>query len=97
MKDNDFIPIQLPPEDWSAKSPGRPIFDDMIERIENGEARHIVIWALSRLSRNSIDAGRVIYLLDRGLLHGIHTPTRSYRNTPDDKAFLAIELVPHQP
>lgn len=93
VKDNDFIPIQLPPEDKTAKVPGRPIFNDMIERIENGEARHIVVWALSRLSRNSIDAGRVIYLLDRGLLLGIHTPTRSYRNTPDDKAFLAIELA----
>lgn len=93
VKDNNFIPIQLPPEDKTAKVPGRPIFNDMIMRIENGEARHIVVWALSRLSRNSIDAGRVTYLLDRGLLLGIHTPTRSYRNTPDDKAFLAIELA----
>lgn len=55
-----------------------------------GLARYIVVWALSRLSRNSIDARRVIYLLDTGKLLAIYAPTRVYRNTLDDKAFLAI-------
>ncbi|HSX31619.1 MAG TPA: recombinase family protein, partial [Candidatus Saccharimonadales bacterium] len=93
IKDNDFLPIQLPDEERSAKDPGRPIFNDMVERIKAGEARHVVVWMLSRLSRNPIDAGTVIYLLDKGFLDGLHTPTRTYRNTPDDKAFLAIELA----
>lgn len=93
VDDNNLIPVHLPPEERSAKTPGRPIFDSMLEGIEQGLARYIVVWALSRLSRNSIDAGRVIYLLDTGKLLAIYTPTRVYRNTPDDKAFLAIELA----
>jgi site-specific DNA recombinase len=93
MQNNDFTPIYLVPEERSAKYPGRPIFNDMLDRIENGEARYIAVWAISRLSRNPIDGGKIIYALDTGKLLAIHTPTRTYRNTPDDKAFLAIELA----
>lgn len=90
---SDLAPIYMPPEDRSAKYPGRPIFNDMMDRIENGEARYIAVWALSRLSRNPVDGGRVIFALDTGKLLAIHTPTRTYRNTPDDKMVLAIELA----
>lgn len=93
ISDNKFSPIYLPPEDESAKKPGRTIFNDMVTRIENGEARYIAVWHISRLSRNPIDGGRIIYLLDTGKLLAIYTPTRVYHNTPDDKAFLAIELA----
>ncbi len=93
VKSKDLIPIYLPPEDKSAKYPGRPIFNDMMDRIDAGEARYITVWALSRLSRNPIDGGRVIFALDRGQLLAIHTPSRTYRNTPDDKMVLAIELA----
>ena len=82
VTDNKFTPIYLPPEDWSAKSPGRPIFNDMVKRIVNGEARYIAVWHISRLSRNPIDGGQIIYLLDTGKLLAIYTPTRVYHNTP---------------
>lgn len=90
---NNLLPIYLPPEERSAKYPGRPIFNDMMDRIERGEARYIAVWALSRLSRNPVDGGRVIYALDTGKLLAIYTPARVYRNTPDDKMVLAIELA----
>lgn len=77
----------------SARKLGRPIFNDMLDRIEKHEARYIAVWALSRLSRNPVDGGKVVHLLDEGHLLAIYTPTRVYRNTPDDKAFLAIELA----
>lgn len=90
---NDFVGIYLPPEERSAKLRGRPIFNDMMDRIEAGEARHIAVWSLSRLSRNSVDGGRVIYALDTGKLLAIHTPGRVYRDTPEDKLMLQIELA----
>jgi site-specific DNA recombinase len=93
IKEHKVSPIHLPAEEMSAKKPGRPIFNNMLDRIEAGEARYIVVWHLSRLSRNSVDGGKIIYMLDTGQLLGIITPTRVYRNTPDDKAFLAIELA----
>jgi DNA invertase Pin-like site-specific DNA recombinase len=89
----ELLPIYLPPEERSAKTPGRPIFNDMMSRVENGEVRYIAVWLLSRLSRNPVDGGRVIYALDTGKLLAIYTPTRVYRNTPDDKMVLAIELA----
>jgi len=93
IKDNNFEPVYLPAEERSARKTGRPIFNDMMERVERGEVRHIAVWALSRLSRNAVDGGRVIYALDMGHLLSIITPNRIYHNTPDDKAFLAIELA----
>lgn len=93
IAENNLIPIYLPPEERSAKHPGRPIFNDMMKRVDEGEAHIIVSWALSRISRNAVDAGTVVYALDRGALHNLMTPTRTYRNTPDDKAFLSIELA----
>lgn len=90
---NSLNPIFLPAEERSANYPGRPIFNEMMDRIEAGEARYISVWALSRLSRNPVDGGRVIYALDTQKLLAIFTPTRVYRNTPDDKMVLAIELA----
>src|SRR5438477_3853842 len=49
-------------EKQTAKRPGRPIFNDMLARIEKGEASGILAWHPDRLSRNSLDAGKLIYL-----------------------------------
>lgn len=51
-------------EKQTAKTPGRPKLNKMLERIENGEANGILAWLPDRLSRNSIDSGRIIYMLD---------------------------------
>lgn len=93
VKENGLIPIYLLPEEMSARKLGRPVFEDMITRIKAHEARYISVWHLSRLSRNPVDGGMIVHLLDTGDLLGIYTPSRTYRNTPDDKAFLAIELA----
>ncbi|MCD6283344.1 recombinase family protein [bacterium] len=52
----------------SASSPGRPVFGEMLERIESGEANAILAWEPNRLARNSIDGGRILHLLDTGVL-----------------------------
>ncbi len=77
-------------EKQSAKIPGRPIFGEMIKRIEAGEANGILAWHPDRLARNSVDGGRVIYLLDCGHLAILKFPTFWAENTSQGKFMLSI-------
>jgi DNA invertase Pin-like site-specific DNA recombinase len=74
----------------SAKSPGRPVFNDLIKRVESGEADGILAWHPDRLARNSLDGGMVIHLLDIGKLNNLKFPTYTFENTPQGKFMLAI-------
>ena len=77
-------------EKQSAKIPGRPIFGEMLKRVENGEANGILAWHADRLARNSVDGGRIIYLLDIGKLANLKFPTLWFENTPQGKFMLNI-------
>lgn len=57
----------------------------MLERIERGDGNGIFVWHPDRLSRNAVDIGRIIYLMDIGKLVEIRTPINVFRNTPNDK------------
>ena len=71
----------------SAKKPNnRPQFDEMLQRIENGEANAILCWQINRLSRNPIDSGKLGWLLQQGILKSIQTIDRQY--LPDDNVLL---------
>lgn len=71
----------------SAKKPNnRPVFDEIIQRIENGEADGILCWQINRLSRNPIDSGKLSWLLQQGTLKSIQTIDRQY--LPDDNVLL---------
>lgn len=65
-------------ESASAKAPGRPKFNEMMDRIEQGEADGIICWKLDRLARNPVCGGRVGWLLNQGIIKQIVTPERDY-------------------
>ena len=73
-------------EERSSKEPGRPVFNEMISRINAGEASAIFCWDNDRLSRNPIDSGNIAWMLQRGILKVINTPGRSYY--PEDAGLL---------
>src|SRR3989344_1075612 len=53
-------------ESKSAKETGREIFNEMLSEIKKGTAQGILAWNPDRLARNSIDGGKIIYLVDTG-------------------------------
>ncbi len=77
-------------EKQTAKVLGRPIFGEMITRLEAGEAQGILAWHPDRLARNSIDGGRVIYLVDTGKIRELKFPTFWFDPTPQGKFMLSI-------
>lgn len=82
--------VEIIEESRSAMTPGRPRFDAMVARIEAGEADGIATWAPDRLARNSIDGGRLIYLLDRGVLKDLKFSTYTFENNSQGKFMLQI-------
>ena len=77
-------------ESRTARFPGRPVFNEMIRRIQKGEAGGIIAWHPDRLARNSVDSGQLIYLLDVGLIKDLKFPTYTFENTPQGKFILSI-------
>ncbi|MFZ1801656.1 MAG: recombinase family protein, partial [Candidatus Saccharimonas aalborgensis] len=77
-------------EKQSAKVPGRPIFGDMLKRLEAGEASGILSWHPDRLARNSVDGGQIVYLLDQMHLQSLKFPTFWFENTSQGKFMLSI-------
>src|SRR3989339_380202 len=77
-------------EKQTAKKPGRPIFAEMLKRIEAGEATGILAWHPDRLARNSVDGGQIIYLVDTGIIKELKFPTFWFDPTPQGKFMLSI-------
>ncbi len=77
-------------EKQTAKKPGRPVFAEMLKRIEAGEAMGILAWHPDRLTRNSVDGGQIIYLVDTGIIKELRFPTFWFDPTPQGKFMLSI-------
>ena len=77
-------------EKQSAKIPGRPFFNEMMSRVEENETSGILAWHPDRLARNSVDGGRIIYLLDTGKLQSLKFPQFWFEPTPQGKFMLSI-------
>ena len=73
-------------ESCSAKKPGRPQFNKMIERIHCGEANAILCWKLNRLARNPIDGGQISWMLQQGLVKHIQTYSSEFK--PSDNVII---------
>ena len=82
--------VEFAEEAKTAKTPGREKFAEVLKKIEKGFASGIIAWHPDRLARNSIDGGKVIYLVDTGKLKDLKFPTFWFDNTPQGKFMLSI-------
>ena len=83
--------VKIMRESMSAKSVGRPVFNEMMKLVENKKADAVLCWKLDRLARNFVDGGKVIDSLQRGVIQEI----RTYESThlpSDNVLLLAVQL-----
>lgn len=93
-KKNNLNVVEVISESKSAFKIGREGFDRTIELIKKGKADALLVVRANRLSRNSIDAGRIISLMDDKKLLYIRTPNSTcYTSTSSDKMMIAFELI----
>ena len=79
-------PIQ---ESKSAKKSGnQPLFSQMLKDIEKGKYDAILAWHPDRLSRNSLEAGMVVDMVDNGVIKDLRFPTFEFHNDSSGKLTL---------
>lgn len=83
---NNLNVVNVFKESRSAKTAGRPIFNEVIQLIQSGKADAILCWKLDRLARNFLDGGLIMDMLQRGVIKEI----RTYESThlPNETAFI---------
>jgi DNA invertase Pin-like site-specific DNA recombinase len=89
-KRENLIISEFITEAKTAKIPGREQFGEVLKKIEKGMANAILSWHPDRLARNSIDGGKIIYLLDTGKLLDLKFPSFWFESTPQGKFMLSI-------
>jgi len=87
----ELIVKEIREESHSAKLSGqRPVFNQLLIDIEQGEFGGILTWAPDRLSRNAGDLGKLVDLIDQEKLHQIRTYSQTFSNNPNEKFLLMI-------
>ncbi len=77
-------------QEYAAKEPGRMKFAEMLAILESGKADGIISWHPDRLARNSVDGGKIIHFVDRGLIRSLKFPTFWFEPTPQGLFMLNI-------
>ena len=61
-----------------------------VSEIEKGKAQGILAWHPDRLARNSVDGGRIVYLVDIGKIQDLRFPTFRFEASAHGKFMLNI-------
>lgn len=79
-------------ESQSARKPGRPVFDEMMNAIYDGAVEILLCWQPDRLSRNGKDAGVITFALEEGYLQQIVTHDKAYTRDGMNRMVLMFEF-----
>jgi len=83
--------VEIRQESHSAKESGkRPVYNQLMLDISEGQFNGILTWAPDRLARNAGDLGAVVDLMDSKHLLEIKTHGQTFTNSPNEKFLLMI-------
>lgn len=68
---NDLKIIKIFTESFTAKRPGRPKFNEMLDFVKKNKIRHLIFLKSDRASRNGVDSATLVYMAERDL-YNIH-------------------------
>lgn len=86
-RNKGFEIVDILTESKSAKKPHvRPVFQNMVDRLQDGEADGILCWHLNRLFRNSKEQGVIAWMLESKTIKIIQSYDRAY--LPEDNVLL---------
>lgn len=78
-------------ESFSAKETGRrPVFNEILAGLRNGDFNALLVWDPSRCSRNAGDLGALVDLMDQQKLLQIRTFSQTFTDNPNEKFLLMI-------
>lgn len=81
-------------ETKSAKTPNqRPLFSQLLRDIKNKKIDGIIAWHPDRLARNMVEAGKIIHMLDTGLLKDMRLVSHQFSSDANGKMLLGMLFV----
>src|SRR6266511_486495 len=81
----------------SAFEPGkRPVFDGLIDDIDQGKVDGIIAWHPDRLSRNEEDAAKLTYRVRKGVIKDLRFCSYNFDNSPEGIMMLQLALSQSQ-
>ena len=89
-KRNNLEIVDIFTESMSAKQAGRPIFEKLIKELELNKVNGIIAWHPDRLARNMFDGGKLIHLIDQGIIQDLKFPNFYFDKTANGKFNLSI-------
>lgn len=66
---NNLKVVKVYTESYTAKRPGRPLFNEMMMFVRKNKVRHLIFLKSDRASRNGVDSAALVYMAERDIFN----------------------------